>query len=600
MNIPCANKLNFCPCTENPLANLSSEEPDIERFIQIHYNSILGPAPIVLCEESDLVDLANCPHVCDPDIETCPCDSSTDCCDEEACKKGCTNKCCEKPKPASCVPPVIYYNHEVSCIGCDFTVTIPAGTFTSIVSQADADAKAQSVCEYRACYGPRGTQSPCIARPKPIIIGFTQPSPITAVLGSDLTLTVLYTFSGSDPLTFTWYKDFIPFQVTSGPSLTLNNVTFDDAGIYQLRIALPLCPGANSALVQVVVVECDTTGNPCPTGPDAFDIPLVDNPLDPLFGFPAEIDWETFTMSMANVIETPNDPGSGIPFFQWITQPDHPPGTYEVEWVSGFFEDTVISANCAIIDPLTPHFYNMQLQLEDEEKRQQFPGVSSWLCNDIRDVTSSLPPPPPPVNTYGTGAQTGCVANEAAGSAFFSAFFNTDPMKRWSSSPLAGHDHSNTGGKFAMSFVPPPPALGGSTVDVPGFPMTFKIVQVDGLIQQPRILQVDDWAIIGPQLGAGIFSDWDGALNTRTTYTDTQCQWDDPAFGLFGGATCNYTQAHPTAPNGCGWILQISDFTGLVWVGYKIVGDTGNGSYQVAATSPNQDIPCIVLIDATP
>jgi len=137
-------------------------------------------------------------------------------------------------------------------------------------------------------------------------------------------------------------------------------------------------------------------------------------------------------------------------------------------------------------------------------------------------------------------------------------------------------------------------------IDVAGNPVVIKIVQVDGLIQQPRSLQVSDWATVGPELGVGMVTDWDGLITTRTTYTDTVCLWDEAGFLSFGGATCYYTQTHPTAPNGCGWVLEISDFLGVVWIGYKIVDDVGNGTYHVAATSPNQTVPCIILTDATP
>jgi hypothetical protein len=45
-----------------------------------------------------------------------------------------------------------------------------------------------------------------------------------------------------------------------------------------------------------------------------------------------------------------------------------------------------------------------------------------------------------------------------------------------------------------------------------------------------------------------------------------------------------------------GWILKIRDYLGiLAWEGYKIIGDKGEGLYLIAADSPNQTVPCILV-----
>lgn len=260
MNIPCPNKSNFCPCTDNPLANLSSEAPDRNLFTRIDYFSYLGPAPIVLCED-ELADLANCPHSCDPNVDTCPCDPATTCCDPA----GCDPDQCKNPP---CIPPpVIYHSQETSCTQCEVSYTLPAGVVTSSISQADADARAQSICQSRvnalaadshACET-NPPQPTCT--PAPGGFGYGQLSPVTAGVGENLSLSVSFVYAGSRPLTFLWYKDGIPFQTGSPVGafvfLSIPNLTAGDAGVYRLGIKPLGCPEVFSNNIEVLIVPCN-------------------------------------------------------------------------------------------------------------------------------------------------------------------------------------------------------------------------------------------------------------------------------------------------------------------------------------------------------
>lgn len=615
MNIPCSKQSNYCLCGDNPLANLTSEAPDVEQFVRISYMPILGDAPIRFCEkdtEQEAVDCGSYPGPCDPNIETCPCDPTIQNCDPP----------CITCNPPPDAPPRqnVFFNQEQTCTRCGHTSIVAAGTVYSYVSQADADARAQSICEYRSCAEP--IELPCVGKPRPIITGYSHSSPINANVGSNITITISYTFSGTDPLTFTWYKDFIPFQVTAGPSLTLTDLVVEDSGVYQLRIIPGKCPGADSSLLQLVVTDACTpdVGPDPPTGVDAFRLPIVTDPMSPLFGFPEEVEWETFTVlpsdiTAAQEVTSPNLICNPTNFreFKWLAQPDHPPGNYQAEYVSGFLAMAEpLPPSCSVCTGPGTFWSDVQFSLlEDDEHNIASPAASA-VCSVVFGLASvyRTVEPPPPGLTFGNEVSAipvggFCGFSFAGHQTFYDGFFNTiGSRKRLAYQAIDGGDgyHSNTGGDFRFGIFGlyfQSPLDGGSDPGcwepfVPGIGMTWKIVQVDGLIQQPRSIQIFDWGTIGPMLGAGIFANWNGIFPNRTTYTNTQCQWDAAAFGTFGGATCFYSQAHPTSPNGCGWILEIFDPGAvLVWKGYKIVNDTGTGLYNVAADSPNQAVECI-------
>lgn len=266
MNIPCAQKSNFCPCTDNPLANLSSEEPDRELFINIKYNNLLDGAPIVICEEGSLEDLANCHNVCNPDLETCPCDPILDNCPCPECPS------CQNPPCHSCTPPppcnpiiiTTYYSAQSTCMQCGVSYTLPAGAVISQVSQIDANERAQSICQSRvnelaARSGACQVNTTC--SPSPVISGYGQSSPVTAGVGENLTLNVFYFYLGSRTLTFLWYKDGIPFEpgivVGNTASLVITNLTLGDAGTYILGIKPQGCSEIFSNPIEVQMVGCN-------------------------------------------------------------------------------------------------------------------------------------------------------------------------------------------------------------------------------------------------------------------------------------------------------------------------------------------------------
>lgn len=264
MNIPCANSSHFCPCTDNPLANLTSEAPDVERLIKINYYPIIGPTPVVLCETAtaDMLVNLNCP--CDPAIQTCPCPPPT-------CNPPCDCPPCCRPPDDN--PIIEYYSIQCTCNQCGLFYTLPAGSKISTVSQEDANQRAQSECQSivnqmaaisRACQNPPPPVNPCSI--VPVVSGYGQVSPVEAGVGEDLTLSVFYYYLGSLPLTFTWYKDGIAFETGSvvGPivSLTLENLTLGDAGIYYLGIKPQGCSEvfSNNIEVQMVLCNCGILG----------------------------------------------------------------------------------------------------------------------------------------------------------------------------------------------------------------------------------------------------------------------------------------------------------------------------------------------------
>lgn len=266
MNIPCAKQINYCPCSENPLANLSSEDPDYERFLRINYYPGTGNRPIKICEEGSLEDLANCDGDCNPLMEVCCTVPPNTCCAPRCdIPNPCPNPPCCKPSP--CPDPIVYSSKQTVCSHCGYSYTIPAGVYRSYISQADADAKALSACEYRACNGPDGpgrSLIPSICTIFPVIYGYGQVSPVEKSTGENVTLTVFYYYFGSAPLTFTWYKDSIPYSVTTGATLTINNLLTDDSGDYMLSIRALGCSAVFSNVIRLNVTECSQAGSDVP------------------------------------------------------------------------------------------------------------------------------------------------------------------------------------------------------------------------------------------------------------------------------------------------------------------------------------------------
>lgn len=259
MNLPCANRSNECACDasefSNPFANLSSEDPDHPVYIQnFGYKLEDGGG---WCEEDSLENLANClpgPTVCN----NCP----------PVCRES-----CDPPTDSNTV--TVYYNRETSCTYCGYTYTVPAGVYVSYVSQADADARAQSACQYRACNGPDGPRripSTCPANAS--ITGYGQTSPVTAGPGDTVVLDVFYSYTGTAPISFTWWKDGFPFAVTPGASLTLANVDTPDAGIYMLVIRVTGCPAVLSAPIELIIDPCHQGGDTVPS--DFYSLTVVD------------------------------------------------------------------------------------------------------------------------------------------------------------------------------------------------------------------------------------------------------------------------------------------------------------------------------------
>lgn len=110
MNFPCANPID-CPSTDSPLANLSSEAPDVARFFGFKFNP-WGPQ-LCIADSEAMADICNPPPPFNPPL------------------------------------PVVYSSNAQSCTldcgdGSTETYTAVTGTFVAL-SQAEADASAYAL-----------------------------------------------------------------------------------------------------------------------------------------------------------------------------------------------------------------------------------------------------------------------------------------------------------------------------------------------------------------------------------------------------------------------------------------------------------------------
>lgn len=158
MAIPCPNRTICVPCYydgSNPYENLSSEAADRERFISvIWYPPNWTPPPNEPIEFECLAFAESSESQFDADDSALR--GAQSCVWDDWCTSGPT---CE-PKP-----PPIYPNQRIICTDGELFYVIEAGTVFSL-SQEDADARAQSLCNARVSGGspsppPEPPDEPC-------------------------------------------------------------------------------------------------------------------------------------------------------------------------------------------------------------------------------------------------------------------------------------------------------------------------------------------------------------------------------------------------------------------------------------------------------
>lgn len=259
----CVN--NRCPCSDNPLANLSSERPDHPIWISNYtffQEPFIGKDPVpsdcgstcqetcfstVSQEEADACAqrLAERCVLCCPPNPSCP---------PVACTDNQPPPCTDPPVPA-CPPP--YCNVPQGCQDSQYTAGVAAGEFYAH-TQADADAIAASVCQHRLKFGPRTPNTPGC----PIITGMFPHSPAHVNEGQGVLFQVFYTYPGAGPVQFAWFLNGLPLAFTSVPTFTIDPAMVSDSGTYTVEVSAPGCPTVLSpgVILDVISSTCTDTG----------------------------------------------------------------------------------------------------------------------------------------------------------------------------------------------------------------------------------------------------------------------------------------------------------------------------------------------------
>lgn len=312
-------------------------------------------------------------------------------------------------------------------------------------------------------------------------------------------------------------------------------------------------------------------------GPDAcIEIP---GPLAPLgltpFEIDAEVEWSVEDIRTADFYDDPAFPGgyAGFPgqfMFRDLPE-DYPPGSYTLRYVLGFFD----------LGPQAP-------------------------CGGGQNRYVNRPSGRLLVDNEWNGFSVG---TSLADSLLWDSFQCGDPsflgpVQAAMSADLAGKQafvwnaHTNTGGGLRLvsgpagsETAPYPPPNGQ---DEANFMPQLMLVQLDGLIQQPRGVRVVNWAVLFASFPSDVGSNWNGELPERTDYTQTTCVWTAAPNGAFGGATVSFSESVPGSPTGTGWLMEV--FTAgavLAWRGYKKYDETGVGTYFRSADSPTLTPLCL-------
>lgn len=287
--------------------------------------------------------------------------------------------------------------------------------------------------------------------------------------------------------------------------------------------------------------------------------PLAPSGLTP-FEIEDEVEWENVLVVYPFVNRM-----DGFNTFSQTLEEDYPPGHYDVAYITGMFE---YPANSYVVTlaSLADVFQPGPLTLDGNI----LAGSTYIVDTQVDD----------PNNTgFGTGAPDVPTAE-----AIFQTHFNTIGATRRFKHRQR---HENLGGdiEFLFQFAGPLPMNDN---------MTFQLVQVDGLIQQPRGVRISNWAVVKASFPSDVFLNWNGELPVRSDYTQTTCVYSAAPNGNFGGATLYYIQDHPTSSNGCGWRLDIYGVaSALVWKGLKKFDETGEGDFFRSVDSPTLTPLCL-------
>lgn len=306
---PC-NEFIDCECSDNPFINTSAEAPDPNLFFARRY----FPNIPSLNVDDSWYQRAGCLGVCRSDESQ---QEADDCALRDS--QLCTWSQVQPPltllseDPSSVPRSNIFGNTAVSCSslcpnGPPFVFTVPANTFYGLTQQ-EADALAQSVCEYRAllfriCQGIPPEPPVC-----DVTITSVMPSSLVqeSEVGDSVAFGVTFDYTGMQNPTFLWLKDGFPLTQTENPSLAISPVIAEDAGFYRLAIIVPNCPTVVSPPIELIVNPCSQSGSPIPD-------PLFSNDQTP-------IDLGSFV--------TP--PGADVSVGSW------PPGSFEITYEEGSY-----------------------------------------------------------------------------------------------------------------------------------------------------------------------------------------------------------------------------------------------------------------------
>lgn len=299
--------------------------------------------------------------------------------------------------------------------------------------------------------------------------------------------------------------------------------------------------------------------------------PEVGDPPPAVFDIAAPVDWTPFFFQP--VADWP--PQSGARTFQEVDT-DYPPGNYDIAYDSGMIRGTD-PFSCA---PGQTNYVAAIYLMTDGSRANLFPNPSVYLANGLYV---------PPAGAASGSGFSGCYLTAAAGQADLTAKL---AGKRWKHV----NRHENDGGLIQLVFD----SAGTGTYDFPpGFDFTVHLHQLDGLLPQPRKMQIENYDIVKLLFThQDAISDWDGNFTSRTTYDSTNAVWNAPANLTFGGATAQYITNHPTSPTGRGWSVQlVTAGSVLIWRGFKAIGDTGLGIYYRDVTTISSGPDCITLVD---
>jgi len=583
---PC-NEFIDCECSDNPFINTSAEAPDPNLFFARRY----FPNIPSLNENDSWYERSSCLGTCFSEISQ---QDAEDCSLRNA--QLCTWNPVQPPltflsdDPTSVPRSNIFGNAATSCstpcpTGPDFVFTVPANTFYALTQQ-EANALAQSVCEYRALVFRMCQNIP----PEPPVCDVTITSVmppsmcVDAAVGESAAFGVTFDYTGMTNPTFLWLKDGIPLTQTQNPSLTISPVLPFDEGVYQLAIMVPHCPTVLSPPITLSVSDHVAV-------PANFDISAEQNWEEftayggAFFGDTASQPWTEFVSSLGFCNPT------GLFEFSWPNMADHPPGQYHISYVQGFWL-TNAPPPCA---PATPDKGTVVLTaIWDDNFNYDTPNP----CDSFQSLVNGMRQEPFNGPGLGTGF-TDCGNGIGDLQSRFDTFFNTPGAQiRWVDNLNSGSTHDNDGGDLRYVIDGNSTDLTGIASPGPGLDPIWQVIQINGLNPMPRKLKITDYNSIKSQFSdQAAMNAWNGQLNTRSTYTSTMVFWQDPPAGAFGGAQATYITNHPTAPGGRGWKLEIFNAALVpIWTGLKGFGETGIGVYtRNSASGPG----CVALEDSS-